>query len=355
MSEENKIKEFVQRWKGRGREKQDTQTFWIELLTDVLGVEDATKRIDFEKTVKVKGEDGVERTKFIDAYIPETKVLIEQKDEKLSLNRRYSMSGTKIKYTPYEQGDRYGRHMNHNEHPRYIIACNFKEIEVHDNNHRGEAPQVIKLEDLERDYTRLSFLVSKKNEHLEREKELSVKAGRLVGNIYDSLLKMYKDPKAEETLKSLNILIVRLVFILYAEDAGIFQKQQFLNYMEQYRDNPGTFRRELITLFEILDTPVNQRDPYLEEGLSEFPYVNGGLFNKKIRVEIPLFSKEAINLILDDAAAGFDWRGISPTIFGATFESTLNPETRRSGGMHYTSLENIHKVIDPLFLDDLKE
>ena len=106
-------------------------------------------------------------------------------------------------------------------------------------------------------------------------------------------------------------------------------------------------------LFRILDTKEEDRDPYLDEDLLAFPYVNGGLFADE-HIEIPRFTDEIVNLLLTNASEDFDWSGISPTIFGAVFESTLNPETRRSGGMHYTSLENIHKVIDPLFLDDLK-
>ena len=107
-------------------------------------------------------------------------------------------------------------------------------------------------------------------------------------------------------------------------------------------------------LFEVLNTPEENRDPYLAEELKNFPYVNGGLFAEK-NIEIPNFTPEIKNLLLDEASSNFNWAGISPTIFGAVFESTLNPATRRTGGMHYTSVENIHKVIDPLFLNDLHE
>ena len=109
----------------------------------------------------------------------------------------------------------------------------------------------------------------------------------------------------------------------------------------------------MLDLFDTLNTPVDKRDPYLDDDLKKFPFVNGGLFAGKI--EIPNFTPEIRDLLLDEASSGFNWAGISPTIFGAVFESTLNPETRRAGGMHYTSIENIHKVIDPLFLDDLRE
>lgn len=182
--------------------------------------------------------------------------------------------------------------------------------------------------------------------------EISLKAGELVGKLYDAILKQYKNPDSEETLKSLNMLCVRLVFCLYAEDAGIFgHHEMFGNYLKQFQ--PKDSRKALIELFQVLDTKPEDRDPYMEDDLAAFPYVNGGLFADE-NIEIPRFTDEIVDLIVNKASAGFDWSEISPTIFGAVFESTLNPETRRSGGMHYTSIENIHKVIDPLFLDDLK-
>ena len=148
-------------------------------------------------------------------------------------------------------------------------------------------------------------------------------------------------------------MCVRLVFCLYAEDAGIFGKRNmFHDYLEGYPVKDC--RRALIELFKTLDTPENQREDYLESDLAQFPYVNGGLFADET-IEIPPFTEKIKELLLTKASEEFNWRNISPTIFGAVFESTLNPETRRSGGMHYTSIENIHKVIDPLFLDDLKK
>ena len=125
----------------------------------------------------------------------------------------------------------------------------------------------------------------------------------------------------------------------------------FGDYLKQF--SPKDARKALIELFQVLDTKPEDRDPYMEDDLAAFPYVNGGLFADE-NIEIPRFTEEIVDLLVNKASAGFDWSEISPTIFGAVFESTLNPETRRSGGMHYTSLENIHKVIDPLFLDALK-
>ena len=186
--------------------------------------------------------------------------------------------------------------------------------------------------------------------------QLSIQAGELVGKLYDAFLKRYKDPTNPHSLKSLNALCVRLVFCLYAEDAGIFHDRRnlFHDYLQSRGVNQA--RKALIELFRVLDQPEAERDPYLKDDdplLAAFPYVNGGLFSDE-NIEIPALDQEIYDLLLAKASEDFNWADISPTIFGAVFESTLNPETRRSGGMHYTSIENIHKVIDPLFLDDLK-
>ncbi len=219
---------------------------------------------------------------------------------------------------------------------------------------RGE-PEIIELANLEKEYYRLQFLVDAGNEHLKREMEVSIAAGEIVGLLYDAFYKQYANPESEHSLKSLNKLCVRLVFCLYAEDAGIFGHHgMFHDYLKGF-DTRG-LRKGLVDLFRVLDTKLQDRDPYLKDDnpeLAAFPYVNGGLFSDE-NIEIPPFTDEIRDLLLVKASENFNWSEISPTIFGAVFESTLNPETRRSGGMHYTSIENIHKVIDPLFLDELK-
>lgn len=183
--------------------------------------------------------------------------------------------------------------------------------------------------------------------------QISIQAGELVGRIYDEILPLYREPENEKSLKSLNMLCVRLVFCLYAEDAGLFGKHNmFHDYLSKF--NAEDLRIALLNLFKVLDTKIEDRDPYMKEELSQFPYVNGGLFADE-NIEIPMLNDKVKEIILSKASEDFDWSNISPTIFGAVFESTLNPETRRTGGMHYTSIENIHKVIDPLFLDELQE
>ena len=239
------------------------------------------------------------------------------------------------------------------KHPKWVVTCNFAEFLVYDMEKPNGEPERILLKDLPKEYYRLGFLVKEGDEHIRKEMEVSLQAGELVGKLYNAILKQYRDPESPETLRSLNMLCVRLVFCLYAEDAGIFGRHNmFHDYLKQF--DVSTVRKALIELFKILDTKEQDRDPYDATMLSEFPYVNGGLFREE-NIEIPNFDQEIVELLLREASDSFDWSSISPTIFGAVFESTLNPETRRSGGMHYTSIENIHKVIDPLFLDGLKK
>lgn len=338
-------KHFAEYWKGKGYEKGESQKFWLALLGDVFGVEHAGEYISFEDQVHL------DHTSFIDGYIPETHVLIEQKSISKSLLQPIRQSdGTLLK--PIEQAKRYANELPYSQRPRWIVICNFECFHVYDMERPQSDPIEIKLEDLPTQYYLLEFLVRKEDMTLQQEMEISIQAGELVGKLYDAFLKEYKDPTNEHSLQSLNALCVRLVFCLYAEDAGIFGKRlMFHDYMQ--RNGLSKARQAFIDLFRVLDTPIEDRDPYMDDELAAFPYVNGGLFSDE-NIEIPRFNPEIYDLLLNKASAAFDWSEISPTIFGAVFESTLNPETRRKGGMHYTSIENIHKVIDPLFLNDLK-
>lgn len=344
-------KQFAQDWQARGDEKQDNQSFWLALLQKVFGVAEPEKYINFEYPVLV--DDGRKEkgtTKFIDGYIAKTRVLIEQKGRGIDLTIGYRQSDESF-LTPYQQARRYGGYLPQLEQPRWIIVSNFDEFDIHDMNRPNDSPEIVKLCDLEKEYHRLQFLVDTTSEHIKKEMEISLKAGELVGVLYDALLAQYQNPNDPETLKSLNALCVRLVFCLYAEDAGIFGKHlMFHDYLKSHERDA---RRALIDLFRVLDQKPENRDPYMDEDLAAFPYVNGGLFSDE-NIIIPRLNEKIVSLILREASENFDWSDISPTIFGAVFESTLNPETRRSGGMHYTSIENIHKVIDPLFLNDLK-
>lgn len=338
------IKKFVDAWKERGDEKQDTQSFWLSLLRNVYDVDNPASYIQFEKQVQLSHQS------YIDGYIPTTKVLIEQKSADVDLRKGQRQSDGSM-LSPFGQARRYAGYLPHDEHPKWIVVCNFHEFQIHDMNRPNDEPQIVKLADLEKEFHRMNFLVDTGDENTKRELEISMDAGRIVGELYDALLAQYNNPDDPETLKSLNMLCVRLVFCLYAEDAGVFGVHgMFHDYLKGHAVKD--VRRALIDLFEVLNTWDDARDPYLDEDLLAFPYVNGGLFAEHI--VIPRLDEHIVDLILQRASADFDWSEISPTIFGAVFESTLNPETRRSGGMHYTSIENIHKVIDPLFLDDLR-
>ena len=333
---------FAERWKGRGYEKGDSQVFWTELLTEIFGVENPSTIIRYEEQVKV------DNTNFIDGHIPSTKVLIEQKSIDKDLRKGIKQSDGSL-LNPFQQAKRYAAELPYSERPRWIVTCNFSEFLVYDMEQPNGEPQQILLENLGKEYYRLQFLVDAKSEHLSKEMEVSIEAGKIVGRIYEALLTQYDD-NSPEALRWLNILCVRIVFCLYAEDAGIFTHDQFYNYLVRY--DAEDLRNALIRLFDVLNTPGDKRSKYLKDDLKAFPYTNGGLFEEEI--EIPQFTEELKQTLLQNASLDFDWSDISPTIFGAVFESTLNPETRRSGGMHYTSIENIHKVIDPLFLNDLR-
>ena len=339
-------KKFASDWKGKGYEKGQSHSYWLSLLRDVYGVEYPEQFIFFEEQVHL------DHTSFIDATIPSTRVLIEQKGLDKDLKKPIKQSdGTLL--TPFQQAKRYITELPLSQHPRWVVTCNFSTFFVYDMERPSGEPEEILLENLPTEYYRLSFLTDSGSEHLKREMEVSIAAGKIVGLLYDALSKQYVDPTSERAMKSLNMLCVRLVFCLYAEDAGIFgHHAMFHDYLAGY--DTRDLRRTIIDLFEILDTKPEDRDPYLDASLAAFPYVNGGLF-ERADIEIPQFTDEIKHLLLTKASADFDWSEISPTIFGAVFESTLNPETRRSGGMHYTSLENIHKVIDPLFYDGLRK
>ena len=341
VEQQKAAKEFSAFWKDKGDEKQESQRFWIGLLGDVFGVTSPAKYIEFEKRVQLS------HTSYIDAYIADTKVLIEQKGIKIDLHKAYEQSDGMV-LTPFEQAKRYADELPNSIRPRWIVVCNFAEFLVYDLENPQSQPEQIFLKDLPKEFYRLQFLVDQKNENIRREEEISIEAGKLVDKLYKALLPQYKN-QDEISLRSLNILCVRIVFCLYAEDAGLFEtRTAFEDYIRGF--NLPNVRKGLIELFKALDTNIADRDEY-DETLKPFPYVNGGLF-KDENIEIPNFTQEIVDVIVNDCAV-FDWAEISPTIFGAVFESTLNPETRRKGGMHYTSIQNIHKVIDPLFLDDL--
>ncbi|MBQ7069073.1 MAG: class I SAM-dependent DNA methyltransferase, partial [Synergistaceae bacterium] len=331
-----KILDFSERWRGKGDEKSDTQKFWLEFLRDVSGLENPEKFIEFEKRVKL------EHMGFIDAYIPSTRTLIEQKGIDKPIT------------TAYEQAKNYSDWLPDSERARWIIVCNFKEFRIYDMQRPRQQPEIISLSSLKDEWPKFAFLTDVKAPSPKeiREEKISKEAGDLVGQLYDSLISRYENPDEKKIRHSLTVFCVRIVFLFFAESSELdkqFHKRQFYNYLKARESSP---RDALQKLFEILNQKIDERDPYLEdEELKAFPYVNGGLFAEK-DIEIPKLFGQPLRIIYE--MSKFKWSEISPTIFGAIFESTLNPETRQSGGMHYTSIENIHKVINPLFLDELE-
>lgn len=360
IEQRKNAKEFVKRWIDRGSERSDAQSFWIDLFHTILDIDNPTVKFDFEKKVPLKTLKGDATNDFIDAYVKDTHVVIEQKGSSKSLTKKYKQSdGSEL--TPYQQAKKYYDNIPYSQRGQFIVTSNFKEIRIYDLDKSlpEDHPQIVKLEDLAKEPAVLNFLTDVGQDRIFKEKKVSLAAGDLVAKIYDELLKQYPHPDSEETQKSINQLCVRIVFCLYAEDAGIFgKKNAFHDYLVDFK--VSEMRDALNRLFEVLNTKDEDRndgDVYYSiqehKKLGEFPYVNGGMFAGKI--DIPNFTEELRTLVLRDASDNFDWSQISPTIFGAVFESTLNADERRKNGMHYTSIENIHKVIDPLFLNDLKK
>ena len=340
---------FAERWKDKGNEEQHKQDYWKELLNDVFGINEYGY-LEFEKPVPML-EDGKKTTKFIDVYIPSVKALIEQKGIAFDLDTPEQRGKSKV--TPFEQAKRYNDWLPHNEKARWLITSNFETIRIYDTNNIIAKPVEIQLAELPDRFHELDFLVDDKITKIRQEAKISEDAGRLVGQLYDALKKMYAEPDAPETLHGLNVLMVRLVFLLYAEDAGLLQAHNaFGDFVASYR--PENLRSGLKDLFAILDTPTADREPDDPEKLLAFPYINGGLFSNSQKIRIPQFSDEAYNILLNKMSYDMNWKDISPTIFGMVFESTLDSKMRHAGGMHYTSLENIHKILDNLFLNDLR-
>ena len=262
IEKKNNVKKFKEDWKDKGSEKQHTQSFWNDLLRKVLGVEDTTEFIQYEEKIKLERN----ATGYIDAYIPKTKVMIEQKSLGVNLNKAEKQSDGEFR-TPYEQAKRYSDNLNFNEKARWIVISDFKSFVIYDMNNIHSEPEVILLENLDKDYYRLEFLVDEKDKNIKREEEISFKAGELVGKIYDAFSKEYNDITNKQSQKDLNELCVRIVFCLYAEDAGLFGKRNaFHDYLSKY-DNLDLMRESLIKLFKILDTKEEERDPYLEDDL----------------------------------------------------------------------------------------
>lgn len=287
-------RKFIEKWSGKGYEKGEgqSQSFWISLLKDVFGVKDPEGMLIFEQKVYDRSNPTKRRhLGFIDVRIPSTRVLIEQKGLGHPLDKLEPQSdGSTL--TPFQQGKRYADNLAGRDRPRWVVASNFETFEIHDlDADDPTAVEVVQLKDLEREYHRLEFLVDAGDENVRPETRLSIAAGELVGRLYDGLLAQYREKDSEAVRASLNKLCVRLVFCLYAEDAGLFNhKSQFHDYL---RDVPPRFMRAaLLELFKVLDILEEKRDLDVDPLLLEFPFVHGGLFSDE-SVRVPQFTESA--------------------------------------------------------------
>lgn len=343
--------EFARKWAGRGDENQETQLYWIDLFQNVLGLEDALERLKFEEPVVT--DSGSKHAGYIDVLIPSASALVEQKSRGVDLDKPEERQGRMV--TPAEQGRGYAVGLPLSRQPRYVITCNFSTIRVYDRNTDPlctHAPQLqIELTDLPKNVAALQFLKGAGEAPASVARAVSVEAGRIMGQIHNEIAPLYHDPDSEESHHALSVLCTRIMFLMFCEDAGLIDPGLFQRYIAA--NNAPHLRRALLDLFAWLDTDDEARkDEYPDELLARFPYMNGGLFREHIA--IPQLTESVRYEILVSGCQEFDWSGVDPTVFGSIFEGALSHDTRRAGGMHYTSPENIHKVIDPLFLDDLK-
>lgn len=346
---------FSKDWANASYERGQAQPFWIALLRKVFGVEDAEHYISFEKQVKST------TTHYADGFIKNSRVLIEHKSADVDLNKKYKHG--KDMLTPFEQAKKYDNDVLFDNHARWIITCNFKKFFVYDMNKMGFPHIEIELKNLKRDYRKLKILTETFSSSIEdeeiKEKLVASKASEFVRKMYDEIKRQNKVDK--KLLHSLNVFCVRVVFCLYADDSYLFDNRQFRKFVETY--SASQLQEKFDHLFIALNTPIEKRPSITDSAIKQFPHVNGGLFADDKDYSTPIIPKsvrsmllhEAENLGKPDSDEKFTWDKISPTNFGCIFESTVDDEVRKSGGMHYTTVENIHKVIDPLFLNRFEE
>lgn len=339
---------FASRWANKGNENQDTQRFWIDFYQNVLGVEDAVSRLEFEKPVST---DASAHDGYIDVFIPSAKTLVEQKSLGIDLAKEETRQGRKV--TPAKQGNAYAQGMPLSQQPRYIIACNFSDFWVFDRERDSLCREPLfrlPLAELPKNLAAIQFLKGGAEAPATISRAVSVEAGKIMSKLHDQVAEAFDDPDAPENHHALSVLMTRLMFLMFCEDSGLVAPNAFRDYVSHFQ--AGDLRRGLKDLFIWLDTRDEDRDKYAEPWLKKLPYMNGGLFREK--TEIPPLSENFRHTLIVEGCQEFDWAGVSPTVFGSIFEGALSHDHRRANGQHFTSPENIHKVIDPLFLDGLK-
>ena len=339
---------FASRWANKGNENQDTQRFWIDFYQNVLGVEDAVSRLEFEKPVST---DASAHDGYIDVFIPSAKTLIEQKSLGIDLAKEETRQGRKV--TPAKQGNAYAQGMPLSQQPRYIIACNFSDFWVFDRERDSLCREPLfrlSLAELPKNLAAIQFLKGGAEAPATISRAVSVEAGKIMSKLHDQVAEAFDDPDTPENHHALSVLMTRLMFLMFCEDSGLVAPNAFRDYVAHF--SAGDLRRGLKDLFVWLDTKDEDRDKYAEPWLKKLPYMNGGLFREK--TEIPPLSENFRHTLIVEGCQEFDWTGVSPTVFGSIFEGALSHDHRRANGQHFTSPENIHKVIDPLFLDGLR-
>ncbi|MCQ2752539.1 MAG: hypothetical protein MJ189_05540 [Coriobacteriales bacterium] len=229
IEKKENIRQFVNRWQGVGQEDEHDQRFWQELFEALFDIKVSEARLNFQKKVRV--DNNVKR---IDVYIPETGIVIEQKSLGVALDVK-AMQSDGQELTPFEQAKRYRDNLLADEQGSFIVTSNFSEIWIYDLNKRPLEPQKILLTELPSKYKIFDFLIAPEIKSISKEEDISIKAGELVGKLYDALQSQYADPDSERAQKSLNMLCVRLVFLLYAEDEiGVFPEHDlFSKYLSQ--------------------------------------------------------------------------------------------------------------------------
>ncbi|MDE0242805.1 MAG: class I SAM-dependent DNA methyltransferase [bacterium] len=316
---------FAEDWKDAAYEKGDTQSFYNDFF-EVFGVRRRSVARYENHVTKLDNSSG-----FIDLFWPGV-LLVEQK----SAGRNLDIA--------YDQAGKYFDALPEHERPRYILVSDFQTFELHDLDEREcvEFP----LKELPAQVDRFGFILGVQRQTFRDQDPANIKAAELVGRLHDALA------DAGQRGPALERLLVRVVFCMFADDTGVFEPRDiFLDFIETRTNEDGAdLGPWLSQLFEVLDTPEDERAATLDEDLADFPYVNGDLFKGHLRTFS--FNAAMRGVLLD--ACRFNWSNISPAIFGALFQSVMDPVERRAQGAHYTTEQNILKVIEPLFMDDLR-
>ena len=316
---------FADEWQDAAYEKGETQSFHNAFF-QVFGVQRRSVARYEEHVAKLDNRSG-----FIDLFWPGV-LIVEQKS-----------AGRDLK-AAYEQAGEYFDALAEHDRPRHILVSDFQTFELHDLSERRKT--AFALADLPAHVEAFGFILGRERRTFRDQDPANIEAAELVGRLHDALTEAgYRGHDLERFL-------VRIVFCLFADDTGVFESRDiFLDFIETRTGEDGAdLGALLMQLFQVLDTPQADRLATLDEDLARFPYINGDLFNGSLR--IPAFNSDMRERLLD--LCRFDWSNISPAIFGSLFQSVMDPKERRAKGAHYTTERNILKVIEPLFMDDLR-